>query len=169
MQTYQRQDERDGYFSDPGSGRGGSLERDRELIARAQAGGPRAFETLVERYRAPLYHFISRYFEDYDQRCDVLQQVMIQFYISLPELRADGALQAWLFRVARNRCLDELRRRHVPSFSELAVEGSEDEVLLKEGALVLAPSVEDQVEQHEVQQFLRQAITDLPPKYRPIV
>jgi RNA polymerase sigma factor (sigma-70 family) len=169
MQTYQRQNVRDGYIFDSGSVGSLSLERDGELIVRAQAGDQGAFETLVERYRAPLYHFISRYFEDYDQRCDVLQQVLIKFYISLPNLRTDGALQAWLFRVARNRCLDELRRRHVPNFSELAVEGNEDEALLREGALVLAPSVEDQVEQHEVQQLLCQVITELPPKYRPIV
>lgn len=124
---------------------------------------------LVERYRTPLYQFIARYFGDYDHRCDVLQQVLIQLYLSLPHLRNDGVLQAWLFRVARNRCLDELRRRHVPNFSEVMAEWNEEEAFLSEGALVLAPSVEDQAELHEVQQILCQAITNLPPKYRPIV
>jgi RNA polymerase sigma factor (sigma-70 family) len=145
------------------------LFTDAALIEQARAGDQVAFEALVERYRSPLYQFISRYFADYDQRCDLLQQVLIQLYISLPDLQTNRSLQAWIFRVARNRCLDELRHRHVPSFTEMAWEGSEDEALFAVGALVLAPSVEEQAEQHELEQLLRQVITNLPPNYRPIV
>jgi RNA polymerase sigma-70 factor, ECF subfamily len=143
--------------------------KDGDLVKRALAGSQAAFETLVERYHVPLYCLIAGYFGDYDQRCDVLQQVLIQLYLSLPDLRTDGTVQAWLLRVARNRCLDELRRRHVPHFSELATEESEEEALLVEGALLLIPSVEEQAEQHEVQQLISQAISDLPHKYRAIV
>lgn len=142
---------------------------DGDLVERARTGNQEAFEMLVERYRTLLYQFISRYFGDYDQCCDVLQQVLIQLYISLPNLQTNRSLQAWMFRVARNRCLDELRRKHVPNFSEMAWEGNEDEALFAAGALMLAPSVEEQVEQYELQQLLAQVITDLPPKYRPIV
>ena len=143
--------------------------KDGDLVKQARAGNQAAFETLVERYQIPLHHFIARYFGDYDQRCDVLQQVLIQFYFSLPDLRTDGTVQAWLFRVARNRCVDELRRRHVPNFSELGTEESEEEALLVEGALLLTQSVEEQVEQHEEQHLISQAISDLPHKYRAIV
>src|SRR5690349_1055487 len=86
--------------------------RDGDLVKQAQSGNKVAFETLVERYYIPLHRFIARYFGDYDQRCDVLHQVLIQLYLSLPDLRTDGTIQAWLFRVARNRCVDELRHRH---------------------------------------------------------
>jgi RNA polymerase sigma factor (sigma-70 family) len=146
-----------------------SLLRDGDLIKQAQAGSQIAFEALVERYISPLHNFIAHYFSDRDQRCDVLQQVLIQLYLSLPDLRTDRTIQAWLFRVARNRCLDELRRKHVPNFSELITEESEEEALIAEGAQLLAPSAEDQAEQHEMQYYLCQAIADLPQKYRPIV
>ncbi len=142
---------------------------DGDLVEQARAGNQEAFEILVERYQMPLYQFISRYFGDYDQRCDVLQQVLIQLYISLPNLQTNRSLQAWMFRVARNRCLDELRHKHVPNFSEMAWEGNEDDTLFAAGALMLAPSVEEQAEQRELQQLLCQIITGLPPKYRPIV
>jgi RNA polymerase sigma-70 factor (ECF subfamily) len=142
---------------------------DGDLVEQAQAGSQVAFERLVQRYRGPLFQFIARYFADYDRRCDVLQQVLIQLYLSLPDLQTDKSLQAWLFRVARNRCLDELRHRHVPSFSELTVEGSEEEVFFPGGTLILTPSAEDEAVQHEMQKILCQAIANLPPKYRPIV
>jgi RNA polymerase sigma factor (sigma-70 family) len=154
----------------PGTGEEAVLfASDGDLVEEARSGNQEAFEMLVERYRALLEHFISRYFGDYDQRCDVLQQVLIQLYISLPNLQTHRPIQAWLFRVARNRCLDELRHRHVPNFSEMAWDGCEDEVLLSDGALILRPSVEELAEQHELQQHLQKVIFDLPPKYRPIV
>jgi RNA polymerase sigma-70 factor, ECF subfamily len=143
--------------------------KDGGLVEQAVAGNQAAFETLVERYHLLLHRFIARYFGDYDQCSDVLQQVLIQLYLSLPDLRTDGTVQAWLFRVARNRCVDELRRRYVPPFSDLATEEGEEEALLIEGALLLTPSVEEQAEQHEVQQLISQAISNLPQKYRAIV
>src|SRR5436853_7934718 len=74
--------------------------QDGDLVKQAQAGNQAAFETLVERYRVPLHRFVARCFGDYDQRSDVLQQVFVQLYLSLPDLRTDGTIQAWLFRVA---------------------------------------------------------------------
>lgn len=146
-----------------------STLRDGELLKQAQAGSQTAFEVLVERYRSPLHNFIARYFGDYDQRCDVLQQVLIQFYLSLQNLRTDRTIKAWLFQVAHNRCIDELRHRRLLNFSELETEESEEKALLTEGALLLVPSVEDQAEQHEVQHIIYQAISDLPQKYQSIV
>jgi RNA polymerase sigma factor (sigma-70 family) len=143
--------------------------QDGDLVKQAQAGSQVAFETLVERYRVPLLHYIAYYFGDADQRSDVLQQVLIQLYLSLPDLRTEGTIQAWLFRVARNRCLDELRRKSVLHFSDLACEQSEEEALLAEGAVLLTPTVEEQAEQHEVRDLISQAILDLPQKYQAIV
>ncbi len=143
--------------------------KDGDLVKQAQSGNQIAFETLVDRYYIPLHRFIARYFDNYDQRCDVLQQVLIQLYLSLPDLRTEGTIQPWLFRVARNRCVDELRHRHVPNFSELAPDENDEETLISEGANMLAASVEDLVEQIEVQHFLYQAISDLPQRYRVIV
>jgi RNA polymerase sigma factor (sigma-70 family) len=143
--------------------------QDGDLVKQAQAGNQAAFETLVERYRVPLLHYIAYYFADADQRSDVLQQVLIQLYLSLPDLRTEGTIQAWLFRVARNRCLDEVRRKSVLHFSDLAGEQSEEEALLAEGAALLTPSVEEQAEQHEVRDLISQAISALPQKYQAIV
>lgn len=143
--------------------------QDGDLVKQAQAGNQVAFETLVERYRVPLLQYIASYLRDADQRSDVLQQVLIQLYLSLPDLRTEGTIQAWVFRVARNRCLDELRRRSVLHFSDLVGKQSEEEALLAEGAVLLAPSVEEQAEQHEVRDLISQAILDLPRKYQAIV
>src|SRR6266852_3061141 len=86
-----------------------------------------AFETLVQRYRPLLLNLACSILGDYDQSCDVLQHVFLQLYLSLSTLKKDKPLRNWLFQVARNRCLDELRRKRVVRFSESVTSKEEDE------------------------------------------
>ena len=84
---------------------------DGTLVKLALAGDQSAFAFLVNRYRRILASYIGSFLKDDEQVCDVLQQVYLQLYLSLPILLTNVSLHAWLFQVARNRCLDELRRR----------------------------------------------------------
>src|SRR5438067_13104603 len=100
------------------------------LAQQALAGNQWAFEVLVHRYSTPLFSFIYHFLGDYDQACDILQQVFLQLYLSLGNLRTNEPLKPWLFQVARNRCLDDLRqrqRRRNVHFSELEAGNDEDE------------------------------------------
>src|SRR5258706_3969114 len=131
------------------------------------AGDQQAFEVLVQRYSGSLFTFIRRFVGEYDAACDILQQVMLQLYLSLPKLRTREPLKAWLFQVARNRCLDELRRKRAIHFSEL--ERDEEEQSLVETMQDLSPLPEEVVERREVQDTLLKAIGALPPKFRAVV
>lgn len=91
------------------------------LVTRTLSGDQSAFELLVQRYNTPLFNFICHLLGDYDLACDVAQQVFLQLYISMPTLRTSEPLKAWLFQVARNRCLDELRRKRSIHFLNLKV------------------------------------------------
>ena len=77
------------------------------LAQQSLSGDQQAFEMLAHRYSTPLFNFIYHFLEDYDKACDILQQVLLQLYLSLANLNTDGPLKPWLFQVARNRCLDE--------------------------------------------------------------
>jgi RNA polymerase sigma factor (sigma-70 family) len=103
---------------------------------------------------------------------DVLQHVFLQLYLSLPVLLTNVSLHAWLFQVARNRCLDELRRmrRHaaVP-FSTLEREQREEEQTLIAAIPDTDPLPEDVVETSDQYCLLHQAIATLPPNLRSIV
>src|ERR1051326_2607143 len=94
------------------------------------AGDQRAFEILVKRYSTPLFNFICHLLGDYDQGQDILQQVFLRFYITLPRLGTTEPFKPWLFQVARNCCVDELRRRkrHAIQFSLLETEEGNNEI-----------------------------------------
>ena len=138
----------------------------KEILAKGEL---EVIEMLAKRYHLLLYSFILHYFPDYDYCNDIAQQVLLQLYISLPDLHTQRTLQPWLLRVARNRCLDELRRKRAIPFSLLEMENDEEEMFQPDSMLGLAPSAEELAEQHELQLCLYKAIESLPPTYRPIV
>src|SRR5437762_12455330 len=131
------------------------------LAQQALAGSQWAFEVLVHRYSTPLFSFIYHFLGDYDQACDILQQVFLQLYLSLSTLRTGEPLKPWLFQVARNRCLDDIRqrnRRRTVYFSELEMGNDEEEMPLLLNIPDGSPLPEELAELHDVQECLRQAI-----------
>lgn len=139
------------------------------LAKQALAGNDDAYTMLVQRYHLALFNFICRFLADYDAACDILQQVFLQLYISLPKLRTEEPLKPWLFQVARNRCLDELRRKRVIHFSELQLNVQEDELSPLDTLLDSGPLPEEVAAHHDLQRMLQQAIDTLPSKYRSVV
>ncbi len=139
------------------------------LAQQTLAGDPYAFEDLVKRYSTPLFNFIYRFLGDYDQACDILQHVFIQLHTSLSTLRTDKPLKAWLFQVARNRCLDELRRKRVIHFSELESVNDDEELSPLAAIPDNGPLPEELAEQSDLQQRLQEAIQTLPIKFRSVV
>src|SRR5216683_3814196 len=142
------------------------------LVGQAQAGDQRAFEFLVSRYHRPLANYVRGFLKDGEQVYDVLQQVYLQLYVSLPILLTNVSLKGWLFQVARNRCLDELRRRYrrkeIP-FSTLEWKYQEEELSPVEAITDPEPLPEEVAESIELHCLLQQAMLSLPTTFRSIV
>ena len=93
------------------------LRSDEQLLALFRAGNDEAFGAIHDRYRQRLFAYIRQMLgagprQDAE---DVLQDVFVRAYGAL---RADGRdvhVRAWLYRVAHNRCVDELRRPAPPA------------------------------------------------------
>lgn len=142
-------------------------QSDGQLAQQTLSGKELAFESLVKRYDSPLFHYIYHLLGDYDSSCDVLQRVMVQLYKSLPTLRWESSFKAWLFKVAHNQAIDDLRSRRCLHFSTMEGSDTEETELLTiaDGA----PLPQAVLEHHELQQHLKQAINALPAHYRAIV
>ena len=142
------------------------------LAQRALSGDAEAFEVLVHRYSTSLFNFIYHMVGDHDLSCDILQQVFLQLYLSLSTLRTGEPLKPWLFQVARNRCLDDIRqrvRRRTVHFSELESCSDDEEMPLLLDIPDCSPLPEELAEQHDIQECLCKAIAALPPKFRDVV
>ena len=145
---------------------------DSVLLEQALAGDQCAFDILVRRYHHLLVSYIHGFIKDSEQAYDVLQHVFLKLYVSLPILLTNVSLKGWLFQVARNRWVDELRRRYrrteIP-FSTLEWKYREEELSPIEAITDPEPLPEEVAERIELHCLLQQAIFSLPPKLRSIV
>lgn len=71
------------------------------------AGAPR-FTEIVKRERSRLGNFIRGQVRDAAEAEDILQDVLLEFYVATDAIEQAGA---WLFRVARNRIIDRARKK----------------------------------------------------------
>jgi RNA polymerase sigma-70 factor (ECF subfamily) len=89
---------------------------DDALIMLFQSGEQEVFRYLVERYREKVRNVIFSIFNDADQVDDISQEVFIKVYHALPNFRFESSFYTWVYRIAVNKCRDELRKKKVKRF-----------------------------------------------------
>ena len=86
------------------------LASDERLIALTRRGHQRAFEAIVHRYRARLLAFCRHLLGSREDAEDVLQEVFVAAFNAIIADERPINVRPWLYRIARNRCLNQLRR-----------------------------------------------------------
>jgi RNA polymerase sigma factor (sigma-70 family) len=86
------------------------LQSDERLVALTRRGNHGAFETLVARYQSRLLAFCRHMLASREDAEDVLQEVFAASYNALLADEREINVRPWLYRIARNRCLNHLRR-----------------------------------------------------------
>ena len=97
------------------------LRSDEQLVAMFRAGSEEAFRAIHERYRGRLLAYTRQMLRGGADAEDALQDVFLRAYRALRASDRPVLLRPWLYRIAHNRCLDELRRP-CPLPSELAAD-----------------------------------------------
>src|ERR1700738_1369699 len=139
-----------------------ALTLEGQQILAARRRDPAAFEALVRRHQGALYNFCLRMLGRAGDAADRAQETFVQLFTHLGQLDEREPIAPWLFRVARNRCIDVIRRRRTVPLglpddageSTLVVEPADDEA-----------TPEEMVERADLQRMLSSAIAQLPPAY----
>ena len=84
---------------------------DAVLMLRVKRGDRAAFTGLVQKYKQPVLNFVHRSLRDEAEAEDVAQNVFLQVYKSRARYERTAKFSTWLFTIARNLCLNEIRRR----------------------------------------------------------
>ncbi len=86
------------------------FQEDPQLVALTRRGHEHAFEALVERYQSRLLGFCRQMLGSTQDAEDVLQEVFVAAYNAMIADEREIAVRPWLYRIARNRCLNQLRK-----------------------------------------------------------
>lgn len=97
------------------------------LVERARSGDVDAFEDLVQRLQGPVRAYTRRMMQDSHLGDDAAQETFFRMWKGLPKLEPRGKFVAWTFTVARNTCIEFLRReKRTPRPAEEIDAGSHD-------------------------------------------
>jgi RNA polymerase sigma-70 factor, ECF subfamily len=140
---------------------------DAALMLRVKRGDAAAFAELVDKYKQPVTNLIFRMVRDAAEAEDLAQNVFLQVYKSAHRYQASARFTTWLFTIARNLCLNEIRRRsrHPADSLEATYPEAEDQPArqFEDQKTFLAP---DAVLHQELEQKIDQAMADLPENQR---
>lgn len=86
---------------------------DVELISAVLQGNQDRYGDLVERYQGRLVNYLFRLLRNLDEAHDLAQEVFLKVYQALDRYDSQYKFSTWLFRVARNAAIDQIRKRRI--------------------------------------------------------
>jgi RNA polymerase sigma-70 factor (ECF subfamily) len=117
------------------------------------------FDRIFTEYSAPIYNYVLRMVGDADRAADIAQDTFIKAYRKLNTLTETSSTRSWLYRIATNTAIDEIRRRR-----HLAAPGLEDDRPMEQADG--GPGPETQVLSGLMDERISRALLHLRPNHR---
>ena len=145
---------------------------DEMLMVRYQRGERKAFVELVRRHNRPIYNFVLRQLRVPSVAEDVTQDVFMRLVQNAAEFKHEARFLTWLYTIARNLCIDQLRklshRRHA-SLDQPGPDGGESKAL---GESIADSNPQTSAERNalssEVRSSIVKAVDSLPDDQREV-
>lgn len=142
-----------------------TVDPDVELMLRVKSGDMAAFQILFDNYKNRVLNFCFRYCGHHSISEELTQEVFLRVFKAASRYRPTARFSTWLYRIATNVCLSEMRKREyrmkIDSLDQLADDAVPD---ITEDRENLSP--EDYLQGREKDRRIQQAITALPAKQR---
>ncbi len=139
---------------------------DDQLMIRVQSGDANAFDELVERHQGSLIGFFVRNTRDRYLAEDLTQETLLKVYDQSWNYLPRNRFRGWMYRIARNLLIDDLRRRSHDALIR-SVKGhqvDEDDALARLAGEFLSPA--DCASAHELSELVDDALSELPDEQR---
>lgn len=143
---------------------------DEQLMVRFKGGDASAFEALLRRHQTPVFNFIARMVGDRARAEDLAQETFIKVIKGVGTWVEKAKFTTWLYTVARNQCLDSMRRETLRRAESLdaAAAGDEDGRALVETIADAGAAVDRSADSARLRPLLERALAGLPEEQREV-
>lgn len=140
---------------------------DNQLVAAYLKGDEESLEDLIKRYIKPIYSFAYRYIGNAHDAEDITQEVFLKFWRNLKKFDRGKNFKTWIFAIAKNSCIDFLKKKKTISFSVFENEKGENGLI--DVLIDPHPLPQELLEKDDIAQVLTSAMDNLSPKYRMVL
>ncbi|MSR60465.1 MAG: sigma-70 family RNA polymerase sigma factor [Planctomycetaceae bacterium] len=144
---------------------GEPLTDDDQLMIAIQGGDSLAFETLVARHQQPLISFFFSNTRDIQFSEDLTQETLLRVYDQAWDYLPTGRFRGWMYRIARNLLIDNIRRRSHDALVK-SIRGTGDEQCVLAGLAGDVFSPDEVADQREMAQLVDELLQELPEEQR---
>jgi RNA polymerase sigma-70 factor (ECF subfamily) len=141
---------------------------DELLLAAYREGDSRAFETLLVRYRGPIFNFLLRSARDRGRAEELYQDVWMRVIERCDDFRGDAKFSTWLYTIARNLCIDHQRKMKFRGHASLDAPQPQSARPVGERVASFAPSTEELASGGLVRERIAHAVQELPDEQREV-
>jgi len=145
-------------------------EHVRTLMLKVKAGDVHAFQELYERFKGPLMSYVHSFIQDPAIVEDLVQEVFLRVYRSRASYEPQAQVSTFLWTIARNACIDQLRkasnREQVVAATERNDEAGGPAALDLEQIEAPLPDAEAQLLEHADRGRLERCMSRLSPPQR---
>lgn len=145
----------------------GESDPDAALMLRVKQGDTAAFTALVEKYKQPVMNLAWRTLGDSTEAEDLAQNVFVQAWKSAERYQPTAKFSTWLFTIARNLCLNEIRRRvrHPAESLDQTRDADDEQPVFQVADKRISPAPQDLL-RSELEHKVEEAIQALPENQR---
>jgi RNA polymerase sigma-70 factor (ECF subfamily) len=142
---------------------------DQEVVVLARHGQDAAYRELVRRYERPVFSLVYRMVRDRELAEDLTQETFVKALNAIESYRPEFKFSSWIFKIANNAAIDQLRRRELDTLSLDGSPHAETPEAIEATALQIGDRQETALEEVEARELggeIETAIARLRPEYR---
>lgn len=140
---------------------------DFKLVEAFRKGDEKAFEEIVRRYQRQVANIIYLTLGNREEVDDLSQEVFVRVFRSLNRFEFDSSLYSWIYRIAVNLCIDEIRKKRIRKL--IPLDFLTEKKLESEKRSKESPTGSDELLLKEKQEVIRGALDKLSPVHRAVI
>jgi RNA polymerase sigma-70 factor (ECF subfamily) len=130
-----------------------TTDQEASIINQIIGGDTQAFSVLVDVYKDLVFTLAIRMLKNREEAEEVSQDTFIKIYKALPKFKGESKLSTWIYKVAYNTCLDQIKKNN-RRYDEVAIDSfSENQIKTLDNAL---DALEEKEQQKSIQECLQQ-------------